>query len=63
MRLLDVRAHPDLAKRLSVESPPHPRWPVILSLSRGVETRRSAGHIRDSEVADWVHEEAWLLNE
>lgn len=72
MRVLDVKAHPDLAQRLHVapsaaaaaaRTEHHPRWPVILAYSRGQEARRVSGHVSDRELTDWVHEESWLLNE
>lgn len=60
MRLLDAQAHPELAKRLDLESPKH--WPVVISYVRGQETRRVAGVVSDRDLGDWVHEEAWLSN-
>jgi hypothetical protein len=61
MRVLDVKAHPDLAEQLRV--PTSSKWPVILAYSRGVEARRVAGHVSGEDVTRWVLEEAWLLNE
>lgn len=61
MRLLDAKAHPELAKRLGIDEQ-QKQWPVVIAYVRGMETRRVAGRPTDTDIAHWVQEEAWLLN-
>lgn len=58
LKVLDCRAHPDLSEKLDAGD----AFPVVISISKGRETRRGVGFLLDKHLKEWVKDEAWLVN-